>query len=358
MRKKPFEQTDLSSEDIQEAMAPQSQEPPSQTPDSPPSDPVEYPPESAHQPGHSSQSQEKVFEIGDSLEMRLPKLEKQRQRRQDTGKRTQSLSDDRRGRYVKARQPSGGNGSEKPSTSDVALDATLRAAAPWQRSRIATTVVGEQKERAFVVKPEDVRVKVRERAVGTTILFVVDASGSMGAAERMRAAKGATLSLLTDAYQQRDRVALIAFRDQSAEILLSPTDSVDLAHSQLAKLPTGGRTPLTHGLAKALDLAQQIRRKNPQTLFLTVLISDGKANVPYQADSDQTPFEESISVAQKMVDQGMDLLVLDTEDGFLTLGLAQELATATGADYIKLASIEAESVRQAVQVELHELSGK
>jgi magnesium chelatase subunit D len=204
----------------------------------------------------------------------------------------------------------------------------------------------------LAVEAEDVRVKVREQTVSTTVLLLVDASGSMGATERMRAAKGACLSLLQDAYVRRDRVALIAFRDQGADVLLQPTDSVELAHERLKSLPTGGQTPLGHGLTKTLELAQQMRRRDPATMVLAVLISDGKANVPYDPALESSPFEEARDIARRLVQSNVRLLVLDTEDGFLTLGLARDLAEFAQAEYVKLADLEAVTVERAIRTQL------
>jgi magnesium chelatase subunit D len=176
----------------------------------------------------------------------------------------------------------------------------------------------------------------------------------MAASARMAAAKGAALNLLRDAYVKRNRVALIAFRDDSAEVLLHPTDNVDLAHEQLKILPTGGRTPLGHGLAKALELARQIRQSNADTQLMTVLISDGKANVPYGSSAQTTPFEEAVDFARQLVLLDTDFIVLDTEDDFLSLGLAGKLAAAVGAEYLKLSRVEEGVIESAVREQLQQ----
>jgi magnesium chelatase subunit D len=145
---------------------------------------------------------------------------------------------------------------------------------------------------------------------------------------------------------------MVAFRDRGAEVLLQPTDSVDLTHERLRSLPTGGQTPLGHGLAKALELARQMRRRDPTSMVLTVLISDGKANVAYDPALDRPPFQEATEIARRLAAEDVRLLVLDTEDGFLTLGLARELAEAAGAEYVKLADLEAATVERAIRRQL------
>ena len=161
------------------------------------------------------------------------------------------------GRYVGAAIP-------QDKATDLALDATLRAAAPHQLKRREDSA--GQDAPAFHIEPHDVREKVRETKTGSLILFVVDASGSMGAQRRMVAVKGAILSLLLDAYQRRDRVGLIAFRGTGAQVLLPPTSSVDLAHALLSEMPTGGRTPLSRGLLLAMEVIETEKQKDRNVL--------------------------------------------------------------------------------------------
>ena len=167
-----------------------------------------------------------------------------------SGRRSKTVSDTKKGRYIGFLMPKG-------KSYDVAFDATLRAAAPHQSSR-------EKNGMALSIKPQDIRQKRREHRVGNTIFFAVDASGSMGAQKRMIETKNAVLSLLYDAYQKRDRVGLIAFRKDEAEILLPVTRSIDLAQKRLQSLPTGGRTPLAKGLKLALQMiyAEKIKDRD------------------------------------------------------------------------------------------------
>jgi magnesium chelatase subunit D len=344
-RRRPFEESRLDPEQIAQAMEPPETEPaPHDEADEPNQRDEPTPPENVAPPEQEPQrrppSGEQVFDMAESPEITLPDPGDDRRRRNTSGRRARSVSDARRGRYVRASSP-----SDPAQAGDVALDATLRAAAPHQRARKAESA----DENGLALRPSDVRVKVRERAVGTTILLVVDASGSMGAAERMRAAKGATFSLLRDAYVRRDQVGMIAFRDGKAEVLLRPTDSVDLAQERLQALPTGGRTPLAHGLMQALEMAHQAWNRDADALVMAVLISDGKANQPYDPDFDGAPYDEAVAIAQRLTQAGVHLLVLDTEDDFLTLGLARDLAEASGANYIKLSELEAAAVERAIR---------
>ena len=183
------------------------------------------------------------------------------------------------------------------------------------------------------VLAEDLHQKVRSGRQGSLILFVVDASGSMAALQRMAMVKGTVLALLRDAYERRDEVGVIAFRGTKAELLLSPTRSVDTAERQLRELPTGGRTPLAHALQIASDLLTQYSGPSrPQPLL--IVLSDGKANVPLDGTGDA--WEQTLQYAQSFSRKGVAALVLDTEVGFVRLGRAQGLADALNAPCLSL----------------------
>jgi magnesium chelatase subunit D len=204
-----------------------------------------------------------------------------------------------------------------------------------------------------------VREKVRETKTGSLILFVVDASGSMGAQRRMVAVKGAVLSLLLDAYQRRDRVGLIAFRGTSAELLLPPTNSVELAQTHLAEMPTGGRTPLSRGLHLALQVIEAEKMKDRAALPLVVLLSDGRANVtlahrtgPAAVGEGNPTATEAKEVASLFKENRITSVVIDTEDGFIKMGLARPIAEAMGARCLRLDELRAEGLAQAVRLQL------
>ena len=207
------------------------------------------------------------------------------------------------------------------------MDATLRAAAPHQQRRRADSA--DAKGTALLIEPWDVREKVRETRTGSLILFVVDASGSMGAQRRMVAVKGAVLSLLLDAYQRRDRVAMISFRGTRADLLLPPTNSVDLAQVYLQDMPTGGRTPLSRGLYLALEVLETERLKDREVLPLVVVLSDGRANVTMDySSSAAAAVAEAQGVASLFQDKKFSSVVVDTELGFLKwLGMRRDWPT-------------------------------
>ena len=219
---------------------------------------------------------------------------------------------------------------------DLAFAATLRAAAPYQRQRH-----GEQ---AVVIRAEDLRVWIRARRASANILFIVDASGSMGAKERMKMVKGAVLALLREAYQKRDRVGLIAFRRTSAETLLPMTRSVELAEKALRSLPTGGKTPLAEGLAAALKMMDELARKEGAETVL-VLVTDGRTNVSAAGKAK----EEALRTAEEIARRDAHCIVLDTEKSFPKVGLAPEIAQRMNAGYATLERLCAEGVLEVVR---------
>lgn len=219
---------------------------------------------------------------------------------------------------------------------DLAFAATLRAAAPYQRQRH-----GDQ---AVVIRAEDLRVWIRARRAAANILFLVDASGSMGAKERMKMVKGAVLALLREAYQKRDRVGLIAFRRTSAETLLPMTRSVELAEKELRSLPTGGKTPLAEGLAAALKMMDELARKEGAETVL-VLVTDGRTNVSAAGKAK----EEALRAAEEIARRDAHCIVLDTEKSFPKVGLAPEIAQRMNAGYATLERLCAEGVLEVVR---------
>ncbi|MET3130648.1 magnesium chelatase subunit D [Oxalobacteraceae bacterium GrIS 1.11] len=221
---------------------------------------------------------------------------------------------------------------EHPSS--LAVGATLRSAALREPGRLHVT-------------PADLHQQIRVGKSANLILFVVDASGSMAAQRRMEAVKGAVLSLLTDAYQRRDEVAVIAFRGQAAQLLLAPTRSVERAGQSLADLPTGGRTPLPHALQLALATIERGAQNLPPLL---VLLTDGKANVGLAEGGD--PWRESLALADMLAARGVPALVLDTETGYLRLGRAAQLAQALGAECLTLEQLSADNLALTIRARL------
>ncbi|MHC1700769.1 MAG: putative cobaltochelatase [Humidesulfovibrio sp.] len=283
---------------------------------------------------------ETIFPVGAAFRVKPIVYKKDRVVRTGSGRRTRSRTSQKSGRYVKARQ--------NPAPTDLALDATLRAAAPHQRSRRELPQPGEM---AVLVQRSDLRQRVREKRMGHFIIFVVDASGSMGAGQRMVETKGAVLSLLLDAYQKRDKVGLIAFRGQGASVLLPPTSSVDLAYRLLEDLPTGGKTPLVHGLSLGHELVLRQLRRDPTSFPVLVVISDGKANVSLAGGK---PLAEARLAARAIAEDGrIRTLVVDVEKaGLIRFGLAQSLAAEMGAQYFRIEDLRARDLVDVLRREV------
>ena len=307
------------------------------------------------QPHQETGPRDQWFETGNPFSVRSLQIKPPDNRARNAGgRRARTISGSHTGRYVGAKPPEG-------KVSDLALDATLRVAAPHQKQR---RDIAEQSadsgqpsgKPAVLIEPWDVREKVRETKTGSLILFVVDASGSMGAQRRMVAVKGAILSLLLDAYQRRDRVALVSFRGTKAEVLLPPTGSVDLAQLHLRDMPTGGRTPLSHGLYRALEVIETERMKSRDVLPLLVLLTDGRANVAMGNPDNRGNLEASAAdvraVAALVRQQNVPSVVIDTEVDFIKLGLAQPIAQEMGAHYMKLEDLQANSLAEAVRLNM------
>lgn len=389
-RRQPFQQPHLVTEQLDSMIEEYQHRSNQREPDDPPSsdtegdDPADLdnldptPPDQG--PPEASAPQDQWFEVGEpfttpSFQLQPP----DRQARRGSGRRAKTVSGSSAGRYVAARVPQG-------DVTDLALDATLRAAAPYQKRRRAALTPSPnppsaishqpsieltpdklnaegsfpQPHPAFLVEPWDVREKVRETKTGSLILFVVDASGSMGAQRRMVAVKGAILSLLLDAYQRRDRVALVCFRGTRAELLLPPTNSVDLAQVYLQEMPTGGRTPLSRGLYLALEVVEAERMKDRGVLPLLVLLSDGRGNVTMAGgtatlpgtEAAISPEAEATAVSSLILEKRIPSIVIDTELEFLKLGRARPIAEALGARYLKLDELRGDNLAQAVRLEL------
>ena len=279
---------------------------------------------------------EAVFPVGQPFRVKPWTRLRDRAVRTGSGRRTRARTASTSGRYVKSRMD--------PRPDDLALDATLRAAAPFQAAR-------DKRGLAVAVEDADMRRKVREKRVGNLVVFVVDASGSMGAQQRMVQAKAAVLSLLLDAYQKRDKVALVAFRKDGAETLLPPTSSVDLAHARLEELPTGGRTPLAAGLAMGWRILDNELRRNPLIFPVLVVISDGRANVPLAGGK---PVKEAMRLAEAIAEDGRAAcVVVDTErPGATSFGLARVMAEQMGARCFGIEDLQAETLARALKTEI------
>ena len=365
MRKKPFEPPELDTEKLDRMMEEKSEE--KQKPDEGSEQPEqkhenEHKHEHEHEQDHEHEQgqegrqdppdsgdekgmpQESVFEVGSPIDAGAVRPRQKRDRtyrRKTSGRRIPTLAMYNRGRYARHTLPHG-----KPT--DIAIDATICAAAPYQRGRCTGEEGGDGA--AILIRDQDIREKIRVGKVSTATLFVVDASGSMGASNRMESAKGAVLSLLLDSYQQRDRLGMVAFRGNAADVLLPLSRSADLAFKQLHDLPTGGKTPLSAGLSAGLNLLTAELKKNEETIPIMILISDGRANV---ALGDAGVKEELLGIAEDARSAGIHVVVLDTESAGrsfvkMQLGYCKDIAEHAGGRYYSVDDLSSGTVRNIV----------
>ncbi|MCE1274161.1 MAG: putative cobaltochelatase [Chlorobiales bacterium] len=281
-----------------------------------------------------NEGQDELFSIGQSFRVRSIATPKDRKMRRGSGKRSRSRVSQKQGRYTKSTMPRGNN--------DIALDATLRAAAPFQRHRENPNGM------AVVLQNEDIREKIREKRLGNLLIFVVDASGSMGARGRMAASKGAVMSLLLDAYQKRDKLAMVSFRKDGAVVNLPVTSSIELAARMLREMPVGGRTPFSAGLLKGYEIAKNYLHKEPGGRPLIILVTDGKAN---RAIGQGKPLDEAFTISEKIShEERIRFLVVDTEEpGLVNFGLAKKIAGLLDAWYYRIDDLRADTLVSIVK---------
>ena len=282
----------------------------------------------------------KKVNVGEEFSPRRLNTPLDRLTRRNAGRRSSTRTDRKRGRYVQARPIREGD-----KTTDIAFDATIRAAAPHQKERREH---GET-DMAYNIHREDLQRKVRVRKAANLVLFVVDASWSMAVAERMQATKGAIMSLLTDAYQRRDRVGLVVFQKDRATLVLPPTSSVTLAKKALADIPVGGKTPLSAGLTLAYEVLRQEKILHPEVMPLMILLTDGAGNVSM---TDLPPQEEAHLAADKFAQDSIRTVTINMEHAAFDQGLAQQIANRLGGPCYALAELKADLLYQTVRQEL------
>ena len=265
--------------------------------------------------------------------------------RKQGGRRSQTRSKTKRGRYIQAH-------AAPDDTSDVAFDATIRAAAPFQSQRENLRV---ERDVAFAVRTSDFHKKVRVRKTANLILFLVDGSWSMAVSERMQATKGAILSLVTDAYQRRDRVGLVVFQKDRATLVLAPTNSVLLAQRALENIPVGGKTPLSAGLQMAYEVIKREKILHPDVQPLLIVLTDGAGNVPLVPG--RLVAEEITELAGMFANEKIHSVVINMEQKVFDSGLAQDLADKMDAVCYTVEDLKGETLLETVQREMFAPSG-
>ena len=261
------------------------------------------------------------------------------------GRRSVTHTERKRGRYIQSRPAQG-------KINDLAFDATVRAAAPFQKDR---QEIRDRNRVAFAIRPADYMKKVRVRKAANLILFLVDASWSMAVAERMAATKGAIMSLLTDAYQRRDRVGLIVFQKNLATLVLPPTNSVMLSEAALQDIPLGGKTPLSAGLMMAHETLHKEKVVHPEIMPLLILLTDGAGNVSIGFGS---PQEEAYNIADLIAAEKVHSVVINMEHAAFDQGFAQALADHLKSPCYTITDLRAESLFGTVQHEIRQVNAQ
>lgn len=285
----------------------------------------------------SESNDDRVFPISPGWDAPRPTLNQRYTHGKATnqGRGARTLTNKKRGGYYAAQRSRG-------RTRDLALDATIRAAAPHQPARRTRN----PSNLAVQLRPVDFREKQRQSPTQHLVVFVVDSSGSMGNYQQMSRVKGAIRSLLDDAYQNRERICLIGFRKDKAEVVLPPTSDVRRATRSLADMPTGGRTPLSAGLKVGFQLVRSERQLQPSIIPLLVVITDGRPNY---TDSGTSPLADALDIAETIRRADVPSVCFDTESGPVQVGHVKKLADRMGAEYYSMQDYASEALSTKVR---------
>ncbi len=284
---------------------------------------------------------EEWFNIG-NLELKTDILQHQNkltEKREGSGKRIKCKDSEGKGRHIRSER------IKQDKTRDIDFVATIRSAAPYQSIRAKNGL-------AINIHKDDLHRKLREHRIGNTILFLVDASGSMGIQQRMKEAKAGVFNMLKDAYVHRDSVGLMTFRKEESKLLLPPTRSVTRAYDLLKNIKTGGRTPLYHALQSALELLLNLKRKDKDNIPIMILFTDGKATSSYKGENSKEKLQQ---IAKKYADLKIKTFLIDTECGYIKLGYAKQLAKTMQAEYYKLDELSKKNLEVGRKQELKQL---
>ncbi|MBD3215444.1 MAG: VWA domain-containing protein [Candidatus Lokiarchaeota archaeon] len=280
---------------------------------------------------------EEVFKVGkDTNADKIIEDKRIREKMNTSGKRILHPTSSSRGKYV---------GGEKPRdfnftiSHDIALNETLNKAALEKENRDAL-----KNGDTLTILEDHIHIKRRMGKSSYLIIFCVDASGSMGVKNRMEAVKGAIFSILQTNYIHRDKVALVVFRKDKAEVVLPPTRSTDLAYKLLKEIPTGGTTPLVEGLSKAIELAMEEKRKNTGYIPLIVLLSDARGNVYYK-----DAMEDLINTGTCIAKNELEMIIIDTENSDVSLGINKKLSEASNAVYYHIDNLNEQELNNILK---------
>ncbi|HOK41274.1 MAG TPA: magnesium chelatase subunit D family protein [bacterium] len=284
-------------------------------------------------------NKETKFEIGEKVKLKSIKYFDEKEEKKSGGRRSFAISDNNSGKYIKSVIP-------QKVTGDIAIDATIRAAAPFQILRHKnigiqeldninlTTLEKHNNFNQLIIEVSDIREKIRGKKVRNFLVLLIDSSGSMAAKNEMSKIKGLIFSFLIDAYQKRDKISMIAFKGKAAEVLLYPTINVEFAKKQLEELSTGGKTPLNEGILKGLELIKKEIKKDKKIQPILIIISDGKINS--SAKDIKEEYELLLKLAEEIKYLKIKTIVIDTENSFIKLGKLQEFSEKSGAKYWRL----------------------